>query len=98
MAADPAGREPEDRPIRGADSPPSGGGGRSDQTGRVADIGLALDLGIRLGVSIILGLGAGLLVDNWLHTSPLFTLIGVVVGIGAAMYTIWEVARDAMRK
>ena len=43
-------------------------------------------------------LGGGLVVDNWLGTLPLFTLIGVVLGIGAAMYTIWDVARDAMRR
>ena len=41
---------------------------------------------------------AGLLLDSWLHTSPIFTLIGMVVGIAAAMYTIWDVARDAMRR
>jgi F0F1-type ATP synthase assembly protein I len=63
-----------------------------------AGIGMALDLGVRLGVSVFLGLGAGLLLDNWLHTSPIFTLIGMVVGIAAAMYTIWDVARDAMRR
>ena len=60
--------------------------------------GLAFDLGLRLGVSILIGLGGGLVVDNWLQTSPLFTLIGMVLGIGAAMVTIWNVARDAMRK
>jgi ATP synthase protein I len=60
--------------------------------------GVAFDLGIRLGISVIVGLGGGLALDNWLHTLPLFTLIGVVVGIGAAMYTIWDVARNAMRR
>ena len=60
--------------------------------------GLAFDLGLRLGISILIGLGGGLVVDNWLRTSPLFTLIGMVLGIGAAMVTIWNVARDAMRK
>jgi F0F1-type ATP synthase assembly protein I len=63
-----------------------------------AGIGVALDLGVRLGVAVFLGLGAGLLLDSWLHTSPLFTLIGMVVGIAAAMYTIWDVARNAMRR
>ena len=63
-----------------------------------AGIGVALDLGVRLGVSVVIGLGAGLLLDSWLHTSPIFTLIGMVVGIAAAMYTIWDVARDAMRR
>jgi ATP synthase protein I len=62
------------------------------------NLGIAFDLGIRLGISVILGLGGGLLLDGWLRTSPLFTLIGMVLGIGAAMYTIWDVARGAMRR
>ena len=53
---------------------------------------------MRLGVSVVLGLGGGLLLDAWLHTSPIFTLVGMVLGVGAAMYTIWDVARDAMRR
>lgn len=61
-------------------------------------MGIAFDLGLRLGVSVAIGLGGGILLDNWLHTSPLFTLVGMVLGIAAAMYTIWDVARDAMRK
>ncbi len=59
---------------------------------------LGLDLGIRLGVSVAIGLGGGLLLDNWLKMSPIFTLIGMVLGIGAAMVTIWNVARDAMKQ
>ena len=80
--------------------------GNADRDGRgepasqkqTAKMGIAFDLGIRLGVSVILGLGGGLLLDSWLQTSPIFTLIGMVLGIGAAMYTIWDVSRDAMRK
>jgi F0F1-type ATP synthase assembly protein I len=60
--------------------------------------GIAFDLGLRLGISVILGLGGGLALDNWLGTLPLFTLVGVALGIGAAMYTIWDVARNAMRR
>ncbi|PZR62475.1 MAG: hypothetical protein DLM71_06595 [Chloroflexi bacterium] len=75
---------------------PSGGNRRDE--GSSANWGLALDLGVRLGVSVILGLGIGLVVDNWLHTTPIFTLIGMVLGIAAAMYTIWDVARDSMRR
>jgi F0F1-type ATP synthase assembly protein I len=60
--------------------------------------GIAFDLGVRLGISVILGLGGGLLLDSWLSTSPIFTLVGMVLGIGAAMYTIWDVARDSMRR
>jgi len=58
--------------------------------------GVVLDLGLRLGISVLLGVGGGLLLDGWLRTSPAFTLIGMVLGIGAAMYTIWDVARQSM--
>jgi F0F1-type ATP synthase assembly protein I len=58
---------------------------------------MALDLGLRLGLSVIIGVMAGVLLDNWLGTRPLFILIGVVVGVGAAMYSIWDVARNTMR-
>jgi F0F1-type ATP synthase assembly protein I len=75
-----------------------GTGRRDGPTGGKPNWGLAFDLGLRLGISILIGLGGGLVVDGWLHTSPLFTLIGMVFGIGAAMVTIWNVARAAMRK
>lgn len=82
---------------------PDGEGGRGTRgkpssEPRPANWGIAFDLGIRLGISVILGLGGGVLLDSWLHTSPIFTLIGMGLGIGAAMYTIWDVAHDAMRK
>jgi F0F1-type ATP synthase assembly protein I len=76
---------------------PNGPPERPDRTPRPANWGLVLDLGLRLGLSVVIGVVAGVLLDNWLDTSPLFTLLGVAVGIGAAMYSIWEVARDEMR-
>jgi len=73
------------------DTPSSGGA-------TPGNLGIAFDLGIRLGISVILGLGGGLLLDGWLRTSPIFTLVGMVLGIAAAMYTIWDVAKNAMRR
>jgi len=52
---------------------------------------------MRLGLSVIIGILAGVVIDGWAGTRPLFTLLGVVVGVGAAMYSIWDVARDSMR-
>ncbi len=80
--------------IAVADSSP----GKGPSSTRPPNWALGMDLGIRLGVSVAIGLGGGLLLDNWLQTSPIFTLIGMVLGIGAAMVTIWSVARDAMRR
>jgi F0F1-type ATP synthase assembly protein I len=42
--------------------------------------------GFQLALAILLFLGAGFLLDRWLHTKPLFTVIGVLVGLGAGMY------------
>lgn len=73
--------------------------GAEDGNGPVArppQWGLVFDLGLRLGLSVVIGVVAGVLLDNWANTSPLFTLIGVAVGIGAAMYSIWDVARHQM--
>ncbi len=81
--------QPDEQPARA---------GNDAQAAGSPNWALGLDLGVRLGLSVVIGLGLGILVDNWLHTSPLFTLIGMVLGIGAAMVTIWRVARDAMRK
>jgi F0F1-type ATP synthase assembly protein I len=60
--------------------------------------GIALDLGIRLGAAVMIGFFGGLLLDNLLGTRPLLTLVGTAFGVAAAMYTIWDVARRAMRK
>ncbi|HLE59032.1 MAG TPA: AtpZ/AtpI family protein [Candidatus Limnocylindria bacterium] len=68
------------------------------QTAPQGNVGLVLDIGIRLALSVVIGLGAGVLADGWLHTSPAFTLVGMLLGIAAAMYTIWEVAQQSMRR
>jgi ATP synthase protein I len=83
MTDDPA---PDEGPNRPAQSPPP------------PNWGLAFDIGIRMGVSVAIGLGGGLLLDNWLGTRPIFILVGMVLGIAAAMYTLWDVAHDAMRR
>lgn len=75
---------------------PNGPEKHSAPVARPPNWGLVLDLGMRLGLSVVIGVVAGVLLDNWANTSPLFTLMGVAVGIGAAMYSIWDVARDHM--
>jgi len=60
--------------------------------------GVAFDLGIRLGASVMIGLFGGLLLDSVLGTRPLLTLLGTAFGVAAAMWTIWDVARRAMKK
>ncbi len=55
--------------------------------------------GFQLAFAVLLFLGAGVLADRWLHTRPLFTLIGVVVGLGAGMYAfILRVLAESPRR
>ena len=89
MGAADVARDPESAGDRESEGPPSS---------RPPNWALGMDLGIRLGLSVAIGLGGGLLLDNWLDTTPIFTLVGMVLGIGAAMVTIWNVARNAMRR
>jgi ATP synthase protein I len=89
MGAHDVARDPDREGHREPKGPPSS---------RPPNWALGMDLGIRLGLSVVIGLGGGLLLDNWLNTTPIFTLVGMVLGIGAAMVTIWNVARDAMRR
>jgi F0F1-type ATP synthase assembly protein I len=60
--------------------------------------GIALDLGIRLAVSVMIGFFSGLALDGLFGTRPLLLLVGTTFGVAAAMYSIWDVARKAMRK
>jgi F0F1-type ATP synthase assembly protein I len=40
-----------------------------------------------LAVTVLVGGALGYLVDRWLGTSPIFTLVGLVLGIAAAVVT-----------
>jgi F0F1-type ATP synthase assembly protein I len=46
-----------------------------------------LTLGLTLAVTGLVGGALGYLVDRWLGTSPIFTLVGLVLGIAAAVVT-----------
>jgi F0F1-type ATP synthase assembly protein I len=45
-----------------------------------------LTLGLTVAVTILVVGAIGYFVDRWLGTSPIFTLIGLVLGIAAAGY------------
>ena len=49
---------------------------------RVFDL---MTIGLASALMIGIALGGGLAIDAWLHTSPIATLIGLAVGIAAAV-------------
>jgi F0F1-type ATP synthase assembly protein I len=46
-------------------------------------------LGLTFGVAIAAFVGGGLLLDRWLHLTPLFTIVGTLVGFAASFAWVY---------
>ena len=51
---------------------------------------LAFSIGITMTLTMLLGVFGGDWLDRRLHTSPLFLLLGIFLGIGAGFYNLWS--------
>jgi ATP synthase protein I len=56
-------------------------------------IGLAAGLGCSVVAGLIIFILGGVLLDRWFDTTPLFTLIGVLLGILAAGSQLYRLAK-----
>lgn len=63
-----------------------------------SSMGLVTGLGLSAVGSILLGVVAGLFLDRTLHTSPLFLLIGIFLGIAAAVLGVYKMLREELRQ
>jgi F0F1-type ATP synthase assembly protein I len=54
-------------------------------------------LGGMLAGAVVLGLVVGLLVDQAAGTEPVFTLVGIALGIAAGGFAFWVRVRSALR-
>ncbi len=71
-------------------APPDAAGPSSGQFGPSA-LGIGLRVGVELLSAVVVGLGIGWALDRWLHTSPLFIAVFVLLGGGAGMLNVWRV-------
>ena len=55
-------------------------------------IGAASGLGCSIVASLLLCIGGGILLDRWLGTSPVLTLLGVVLGLVLSGYLLYQLA------
>lgn len=53
-------------------------------------MGAAAGLGFSLVTSLVVLIAGGAWLDAWLDTAPVFTLIGVALGLVAAGYQLYE--------
>jgi F0F1-type ATP synthase assembly protein I len=51
-------------------------------------------IGIYLAAAVLLPLIGGVLLDNVLHTAPVFVLVGLFVGLAAGGIAIWLKVRE----
>ncbi len=54
-------------------------------------------IGVYFAASVLLPLLAGVGLDSWLHTGPVFVLIGLFVGLVAGGLAIWIKVREFTR-
>ena len=55
-------------------------------------------IGFYIAACILIGIFGGLWLDNKLHTSPLFILLGLVLGLGLAVYGVYRLIRPLLDK
>jgi F0F1-type ATP synthase assembly protein I len=55
-------------------------------------LALAGTIGGYVALSILVGLGLGLLLDRLLHTTPLFLIVGVLLGFATSFYLTYRIA------
>ena len=53
---------------------------------------MAMQLGLELVAGVMVGLGAGLLLDRWFHTSPLFLIVCFFLGAAGGFLTLYRTA------
>lgn len=55
---------------------------------------VATQIGTAVAASLGLAMGGGYMIDRWLGTRPVFLLLGIIVGLVAAGYTIADLAKQ----
>jgi len=67
---------------------PSKSGGVSDV--QASAFGIAMRVGIELVAALLVGVGIGWLLDHWLHTTPIFIGIFVLLGGAAGIRNVYR--------
>jgi hypothetical protein len=63
-----------------------------------AVIAMALQVGFSTAFTATLFIGGGVWIDRHYGVSPLFTLSGIVLGLAASMYLVWQIVKPLQRK
>lgn len=64
-----------------------------EQRAQMSTAAVAAGLGCSIAATIVVMIGGGILLDRVLDTSPIFTLVGVGIGLAGAIYQLFELTR-----
>lgn len=56
-----------------------------------------LGLGWYIVTPVVIGAVGGLLLDDWVHTSPLFILLGLALGLLVAFWGTYKLVRPMLK-
>ena len=68
-----------------------------EQREQISAVGAASGLGCAIVATLLVMIGGGILLDQFLETVPIFTLIGVGLGLVGAGYQLWELTQIGRR-
>jgi predicted F0F1-ATPase subunit len=63
---------------------------RRSQPNDWAAFALIGQVGLNISLGALLGIGLGLFIDSKLHSSPVATLIGLLLGLAAGIYNVYR--------
>jgi ATP synthase protein I len=63
---------------------------KKNQKREFADIARLTSVGIGLIISVMIGYWLGSLIDKHIHTAPVFTMVFLILGIGAGMLNVFR--------
>lgn len=70
----------------------------AEPANRLAAAMSLIGIGWFLAASIVGGIVGGLLLDGWLHTKPVFTLLGLFGGLAVAFFGTYQMIMRVMAK
>ena len=75
------------RKRQGMDAPPAGAGKSAVGT---SALGVGMRVGVEMVAALVVAVAIGWWLDRWLHTSPAFLAVFVLLGGAAGIANVWR--------